>query len=128
MIALVPIRTSTGLNARAHWTARSRRVKKERRQTALVLLGCKRPPLPCRVLLTRIAPSNGLDDDNLLGALKGVRDQIAEWFGIDDRYSMFVAYRYAQERGAWGVRIEIEIAESCPGGDNPLLARLKAGR
>ncbi|MBY0438781.1 MAG: hypothetical protein K2W80_11355 [Burkholderiales bacterium] len=110
MITTVPIRTGTGMNAREHHMARSRRVKQERRQTGLVLLTCTRPQLPCTVLLTRIAPSNGLDDDNLAGALKGVRDQIAEWLGVDDRHRDRVAYRYAQERGKWGVRIEFQPA------------------
>lgn len=110
MIAVVPIRTGTGMNAREHHMARSRRVKSERLQTAYVLLSHRRPSLPCTVLLTRIAPSNGLDDDNLAGALKGVRDQIAEWLGVDDRHRDRVAYRYAQERGPWGVRISFQPA------------------
>lgn len=96
------------MNAREHHMARASRVKKERRQTALVLLACTRPPLPCTVLLTRIAPSNGLDDDNLAGSLKGVRDQVAEWIGVDDRHRLIVRYLYAQERGPWGVRITVE--------------------
>lgn len=108
MSILVSIRTAPGMNVREHHMKRATRVKKERRQTALVLLACERPPLPCRVLLTRIAPSNGLDDDNLAGSLKGVRDQIAEWLGVDDRHRDRVAYRYAQERGPWGVRITFQ--------------------
>lgn len=52
------------------------------------------------MLLTRVAPSNGLDDDNLTAALKGVRDQIAQWLGVDDRKRTVVRYRYAQRRGA----------------------------
>lgn len=105
MIA-VPLRTVPGLNARELWQVRSSRVKKERRTVAWSLAGKPRPKIPCSVRLTRVAPSAGVDDDNLPGALKGVRDQIAEWLGVDDRYRMQVRYVYAQRRGPWGVEIE----------------------
>lgn len=60
--------------------------------------------IPCVVLLTRIAPSNGLDDDNLVGAMKAARDAVAEWLGVDDGHPS-VQYRYAQRRGPWGIEI-----------------------
>ena len=64
-----------------------------------------RPALPCVVLLVRVGPSNGLDDDNLRGAGKGVRDQIAAWLGVDDR-SPLVAWKYDQRRApAWGMEV-----------------------
>lgn len=105
---VVPIRTVTGLNAREHWAARARRVKKERRITAwaLALSRAAVPQIPCTVLLTRVTPRGTADDDNLSGALKAVRDQIAQWIGVDDRDSSKVRYRYAQKRGPWGVEIE----------------------
>lgn len=102
----VPIRTVPGLNARELWQVRSSRVKKERKAVALFLAGHKRPPIPCSVLLTRVAPSGGVDDDNLSGALKGVRDQVAQWIGIDDRHNKQVRYVYAQKRGPWSVTIQ----------------------
>jgi hypothetical protein len=64
-----------------------------------------KPSLPLIVTLTRVAPSNGLDDDNLAGALKGVRDAVAEWLGVDDRDRATVRYEYEQRRGPWGVEI-----------------------
>lgn len=109
---VVPIRTVSGLNVREHWKARSRRVKKEREAVAWMLSsrGVK-PALPLVVTLTRIGPSNGLDDDNLAASMKGTRDQIAMWLGVDDRKAEVVRYRYAQERAKdWGVRIEWEAA------------------
>lgn len=107
----VAMRTAPGLNAREHWRARARRVKKEREAIAWALLAPRmeksgRPPLPCTVRLTRVAPSNGLDDDNLAGALKGVRDQVAQWLGVDDKDRYRVRYVYAQRRGPWSVEIE----------------------
>ena len=104
MIA-VPLRTR-GSNARESWPARHGRVKRERSAVAWILATERRPSIPCTVLLTRCAPSAGLDDDNLRTALKGVRDQVAEWLGVNDRDSSRVRYLYAQVRGAWGVRIE----------------------
>lgn len=81
-------------------------MKAEREAVAWVLIAQKpaRPALPCTVLLERIAPSIGLDDDNLAGSLKAVRDAIAEWLGLDDRDPR-VAWKYAQRRGAWAVEV-----------------------
>lgn len=103
----VPIRTVPGLNAREHWRPRARRVKAERQAVAWVLKTQQRPTLPCSVLLTRCGPSNGLDDDNLAGSMKAVRDEIASWLGVDDRKRDIVRYRYAQRRAAkWSVCVE----------------------
>jgi len=102
----VPLRTSTGPNTREHYTARARRVRHERDAIAWALQGHSRPPASCSVRLTRIAPSAGLDDDNLVVALKAVRDQVATWLGVDDRHRDRVRYVYAQHRGPWGVAIE----------------------
>ncbi len=101
----MPIRTAPGMNVREHWAVRSKRVKSEREATGYVLRGCIKPAIPVVVTLTRSAPSNGLDDDNLAGALKGVRDAVAEWLGVDDRDRTRVRYAYEQVRGPWGVFI-----------------------
>ena len=105
-VIAVPLRTVPGLNARELWQVRSSRVKKERKAVAWSLVGHKRPPIPCSVLLTRVAPSGGVDDDNLTGALKGVRDQVAAWLGVNDRDNKQVRYVYGQKRGPWGVTIQ----------------------
>lgn len=101
----IPLRTGSGLNGREHPMARSRRVKAERDCVHWMLLGKPRPELPCVVTLTRVAPSAGLDDDNLVGSLKAVRDQVAAWLGVDDRDRQTVRYRYEQARGPWAVQI-----------------------
>lgn len=90
-------------------------MKKEREATAWMLKGQTPPTPPCSVLLTRVGPSNGLDEgDNLASAFKGCRDEIAKWIGIDDR-SPLVQWRYAQRRcrGAWAVEVEISQSEAC---------------
>jgi hypothetical protein len=113
----LPLRTVSALNAREHHMKRARRVKAECQAVAWAIrveFGVRtaeyRPAPPLVVTLTRIAPSNGIDaGDNLPSSLKGCRDQVAAWLGVDDA-NPIVQYRYAQERGAWGVRIELEPA------------------
>ena len=64
---------------------------------------------PVVVRLTRVAPSNGLDDDNLRPALKSVRDGIADALGVDDRDPR-VSWEYGQLRGrAREYAVEVEI-------------------
>lgn len=103
LLIVIPLRTGNGLNGREHHMARARRVKAERDAVAWMLCTLRRPVLPCTVTLTRVAPSQGLDDDNLAGALKGVRDAVAEWLGVDDRDRHRVRYEYEQARGRHGV-------------------------
>lgn len=107
----IPLRTRSVLNgAHGHWAANARERKAQRNATALVL----RPRLHgwsvgagAIVTLTRIAPSNGLDSDNLGAALKSVRDGVADALAVDDRDPR-VVWHYAQERGkSYAVRIEL---------------------
>lgn len=103
---LIPIRTH-GPNAREHWRVKAKRVKSEREATAWILARRTKPPIPCSVRLTRVGPSSGFDDDNLIGAMKGIRDEIAAWLGVDDRHRLQVRYLYDQRREpAWGVVVE----------------------
>lgn len=104
----VPIRTVPGLNAREHWAVRAKRVKAERETTAWHLKRCDKPTTPCTVVLTRVSPRGVADDDNLAGALKAVRDQVAEWLGVDDKHRHIVRYEYQQRRGPWGVEIAFQ--------------------
>ena len=109
----VAIRTGRGLNDRMHWRARAARVKAERESIwrawraagghnwRLEYLG------PVKVLLTRHAPSQGLDDDNLRGSLKAIRDAIADELRVDDGDRKAVVWDYEQRRGPWGVHVEV---------------------
>lgn len=125
------IRTGRGGNDReGHWGGRAKGVKALRSETRLQFLvhvpmnfrtdmGRAGPLLPCTVKLTRIAPSDGLDDDNLRGALKAARDEMAVLLGLpvtrrgqaDDRDPR-VSWEYDQRRGKWGVEIEIRRRSS----------------
>lgn len=101
----IPIKTVTGLNAREHWRKRAARVKAERAATALIV----RPFFtPCIVRMVRLS-SSLCDDDNLQGAMKAVRDEIAKINGVDDSPTGPITWVYAQEkckRGTFGVRVE----------------------
>lgn len=113
---VIPLRTRSTLNQREHWAKRARRTKRERGVVGLML----RAELgrvvwldddggAVVVQLKRIAPRK-LDDDNLRGALKAVRDEVAAFLGVDDGDAR-VEWAYDQARGAaheYGVEIRFE--------------------
>ena len=94
-------------NSRGHTRAKAKRVASQRSAITATLrvMGGAVVPLPCRVGITRLAPRT-LDDDNLASACKAVRDGVAEWLGIDDRDPR-VEWAVAQEKGPYGVRVEV---------------------
>jgi hypothetical protein len=67
-----------------HWTKKNTRSKRQGAIVLKALAPCVQPALPLTVTMTRVSPRE-LDDDNLCGAFKKVRDSIAEWLGVDDR-------------------------------------------
>lgn len=106
----VPIRTHSKLNQRIHWAARAKQAKTERLATYLAAFQSLKPrrkpvTFPCTVRLTRVSPRS-LDDDNLRGALKAVRDEVASMLGVDDRDPR-VTWAYAQEKGKPSVCVEV---------------------
>ncbi len=106
------LRTVCELNAHEHWRSRHRRSTAQKDLVTLVLRRTVAPTMmlvaPLVVTLTRIAPSNGLDEgDNLPSSQKHVRDAIADLLGINDRDPR-VAWAYAQRRGPWGIEVRIE--------------------
>lgn len=120
----VPIALPSASNLREHWGAKARRVLAQRRATALsfkalmatretllalpVRISELMPVFPLAVTLTRQSPRK-LDDDNLRGAFKAVRDEVAAQLGVDDG-SALVEWRYAQVKGEACVWIRFENA------------------
>jgi hypothetical protein len=94
--------------AREHWRNRQRRAKDHH----LIVRAMLWPHTPWRidkpvvVTITRIGPRK-LDDDNLAGSGKHVRDAVASCFDRDDADTFF-AWQYEQQKGDYGVRIRIE--------------------
>ncbi len=67
---------------------------------------------PVVATITRIAPSSGLDPHDGLGAaLKGAIDGVADALGLKNDRDARVTWVLAQERGPYGVRIEIAPKE-----------------
>jgi hypothetical protein len=108
----IPVRTGRGLNDRLTWRARAAKVKAHR--TAAYLMGKKRLQgstvvLPLRVTLCRLSAGE-LDGDNLQGALKAIRDGLADALGVKDNDPR-VTWEYIQakvKRGNFGVRVTVE--------------------
>lgn len=108
-------------NERGHTLAKSGRTRTQRAAVGAVLrvMAGRPPPLPCRVVVTRVAPL-GLDGDNLTGSAKHVRDELAVWLCPrviakgkkkgqvtgDDRDPR-VEWLVAQEKGPVAVVIEV---------------------
>lgn len=98
----VYVATVSEPNARGHWALRAKRAKVQRKAAWATV---KPMPLPCSVLLTRIALRE-LDDDNLRPALKAIRDGVADRLGIDDRDPR-VTWLYDQQKcHGYAVRID----------------------
>lgn len=114
MLAIAaPIRIVSEANRREHWAARHRRSSSQRAAiwAALLLAGEERPVPPLTVTMARIGPRL-LDDDNLAGGFKAVRDAIAKWLGVDDGPTSRVEWRYEQRRGKRGEYwVEVRIGE-----------------
>jgi len=104
----VPIRADVTLNSRLHWAEKARKVRDQRHATGWMLKQHKAPGLPAVVTLTRIGPRR-LDGDNCQGALKGPRDAVADWLGVDDKDER-IDWRYEQVTGRYAVRITVEAA------------------
>jgi hypothetical protein len=116
----VPVEVKSELNLRGHWSKRHKRFKEQQGAVAAALYdyrfiaaqlhrsiarGCG-----VSVTLTRLG-GRTLDDDNLRGAFKAVRDSVAYWLLVDDADPR-LTFHYSQESGTLiGVRATIEAAE-----------------
>jgi len=110
----IPMRLLSEANTHQHWRKKYERNK--RQQKAIVLIWRSQKPvvsLPCKVTLTRIGPRL-LDFGNLVYAFKGVQDKTADLIipglapGQADDEKRGITWDYKQEKGLYGIRIEIE--------------------
>lgn len=95
------MRTPSMSNARLHHAVRAKAVAAQRGTVAWHLAALGRLTVPggdLSVLLRRVSP-RPLDDDNLRGALKAVRDELAVWLGLPDDRDPRVSWLYDQRRG-----------------------------
>lgn len=107
---LLPLETKGGPNKRMHWSKRAKLAGAERAWTRTMLGWNFKPLLPCTITMTRMTPTKFLDDDNLRGVLKSVRDGIADKLGVDDGDPR-IEWKYEQarcKRGDFGVFVRFE--------------------
>lgn len=97
------------MNLRVHWRTMVRIKRGQRAATKLCMKDAVFPPLPLVVTITRIGPKR-LDDDNLEGACKYVRDEIARMIGEDDGSPAYT-WIYKQRIGKYGVDVTVEPRE-----------------
>ena len=103
LIVKIPIRLRSEANLQEHWTKKHKRKKDVQRAILYALNPLKKPSLPCKITLTRIAPRS-LDFDNLATAMKSAIDQTADWLvpglqaGRADGSSM-LEFKLDQRRG-----------------------------
>ena len=65
-------------NVNDHWSKKNKRKKEIKKIIGCFLNPLEPPKLPCKVILTRIAP-RALDIDNLYSALKVPIDAVCDW-------------------------------------------------
>jgi len=110
----VPVKATYTLNSRLHWAERKRLVEQERRMVWLrfpkQFVGMMREPNATAVIkLTRIGPRE-MDSDNVQGALKAIRDEIALRLGLDDGDKRYT-WEYEQRIGHYCVEIAGRISK-----------------
>lgn len=104
MILALAMQLPSVANLRDHWATKARRTKAQRLSVALSMR--THPDLKkhraavgagevLKVTLVRVAP-RALDDDNLQGAFKAVRDQVAKELGTTDSPKAPLRWAYQQ--------------------------------
>lgn len=115
----LPIVTKNPLNggmALSKWAvfARTKERKEQRTIAGIAVraaLQANWPGLPVTITLTRVAPSSGLDDDNLRASMKSIRDGITDGFGLTNDRDPLLKWEYDQRRGPrkqYAVEVKIE--------------------
>lgn len=111
LVALTaPMVTVSENNMRDHWAVKARRVKEQRTYINGLLadqIGPITKPVGAVVHLRRIGPRI-LDDDNLRGSLKAVRDGVSDWLGVDDGKKC-LEWHYSQATGKHAVEVAAAV-------------------
>ena len=104
MTLTFPIKTTNPLNgSHQHWRVKAAQRSRQRSAVQAFTRGVAwEGGFPVDILLTRVAPSNGLDDDSLPASMKAIRDELTAWLGLDDDRTPLIRWRYDQRRGTRG--------------------------
>ena len=73
----IPIKVLSESNVSEHWTKKAQRKKKQKKVISLFIANSRVTP-PCHVRLTRIAPRDLDEHDNLRSAFKSIIDAISD--------------------------------------------------
>ena len=110
------IRTVSAANAREHWAVKAKRNKTERTAIRAYFGSCP-PSLRLTdenliVSLTRFG-KRLLDDDNLAGSFKAIRDEVAACLERDDGPKAGIRWVYSQETAKeYWIEIEVKADET----------------
>lgn len=95
------LRTVSMANVREHWAVRAKRNRDHRLAVGAQFVWCpeylKATPFPLVVTFTRYG-KRLLDDDNLSGSFKSIRDEVAAQLGRDDNPRAGITWVYRQEK------------------------------
>lgn len=114
----IPVRTKNPNNGATGHTrlaailrSRDRKVQRETARAHALGHAVTGTRMPCTVVLTRVAPSGGLDPHDGLGAaLKGIIDGVADALGLTNDRDPRVRWVLGQRRGKRGeYAVEVEI-------------------
>lgn len=129
----IPYRLQSSANLREHHFAKAKRVAEERALARMHLSGLlltkgitarfahgkdaskARLWFPVVVTFTRFGPQR-LDDDNMQGACKALRDGVADAMGTRDNDDR-ITWQYRQENGEYAIHIQVtetDVASSLP--------------
>lgn len=109
------IRTISMANVREHWAVRAKRNKAHRAAVGAQFLWCpeilKDTPFPLTVTLTRYG-KRLLDDDNLAGSFKAIRDEVATQLCRDDNPKSGISWIYKQDKSKeYWIEILVEAVQ-----------------
>jgi hypothetical protein len=109
------LRTVSMANVREHWAVRAKRNKAHRAAVAAQWVWCPEylieTPFPLVVTLTRYG-KRLLDDDNLAGSFKAIRDEVALGLGRDDNPGSGISWVYRQEKSKdYLIKILVEAVQ-----------------
>ena len=118
---VLPLKIVSLANQREHWRVAGKRKQEQQRVTSMCLtpyLSAEmRGAAAWRVKLTRVGRGQ-LDDDNLAGSFKHVRDRVALALGVDDGNRARIRFRYRQRKGSPSAIVFIEPqASAFPSGN-----------
>jgi hypothetical protein len=102
-VAQLPLKLESLNHQESGWKRAKRRELQRATVRNIAGRAIKTIHVPCKVTITRYAPRD-LDDDNLIGSAKSVRDEIAALLGVDDRDPR-IEWKYWQQ--PWFGRYEL---------------------